>query len=301
MNVITLRQLTALHWIERLGTFERAAEHLHTTQSAISKRVQELESTTGLQLFDRSQRGARLTAAGEELLIIAREMLSLVDRITSLKDGTQVITRRLRLGVTELTALTWLPRLISRLVKDFPGLIVEPEVDMSRTLHEKLMDDLVDLIIIPDTFTAPEVTAVPLAIVENAWMAAPGLIGHSGVVGLAELAKYPVLVQGKRSGSGLFVNKWLGALGIELPKTLSSDSLTAMLGLTAAGLGVTYLPLECFRPLVDEGKLTIIKTDPELPPVPYMAMYRNDRPCAFVTEVASRAVELCDFSRQLQS
>ncbi|MCK9694761.1 LysR family transcriptional regulator [Pseudomonas syringae] len=301
MNVITLRQLTALHWIERLGTFERAAEHLHTTQSAISKRVQELESTTGLQLFDRSQRGARLTAAGEELLIIAREMLSLADQITSLKDGTQVITRRLRLGVTELTALTWLPRLISRLVKDFPGLIVEPEVDMSRTLHEKLMDDLVDLIIIPDTFTAPEVTAAPLAIVENAWMAAPGLIGHSGVVDLAELAKYPVLVQGKRSGSGLFVNKWLGALGIELPKTLSSDSLTAMLGLTAAGLGVTYLPLECFRPLVDEGKLEIIKTDPKLPAVPYMAMYRNDRPSAFVTEVASRAVELCDFSRQLQS
>lgn len=299
--MITLRQLTALHWIERLGTFERAAEHLHTTQSAISKRVQELESTTGLQLFDRSQRGARLTAAGEELLIIAREMLSLADQITSLKDGTQVITRRLRLGVTELTALTWLPRLISRLVKDFPGLTVEPEVDMSRTLHEKLMDDLVDLIIIPDTFTAPEVTAVPLAIVENAWMAAPGLIGQSGVVGLADLAKYPVLVQGKRSGSGLFVNKWLSALGIELPKTLSSDSLTAMLGLTAAGLGVTYLPLECFRPLVDEGKLTIIRTDPELPPVPYMAMYRNDRPSAFVTEVASRAVELCDFSRQLQS
>ncbi|WP_311969620.1 LysR family transcriptional regulator [Pseudomonas baltica] len=299
--MITLRQLTALHWIERLGTFERAAEHLHTTQSAISKRVQELESTTGLQLFDRSQRGARLTAAGEELLIIAREMLSLADQITSLKDGTQVITRRLRLGVTELTALTWLPRLISRLVKDFPGLTVEPEVDMSRSLHEKLMDDLVDLIIIPDTFTAPEVTAVPLAIVENAWMAAPGLIGQSGVVGLADLAKYPVLVQGKRSGSGLFVNKWLSALGIELPKTLSSDSLTAMLGLTAAGLGVTYLPLECFRPLVDEGKLTIIRTDPELPPVPYMAMYRNDRPSAFVTEVASRAVELCDFSRQLQS
>jgi DNA-binding transcriptional LysR family regulator len=301
MNVITLRQLTALHWIERLGTFERAAEHLHTTQSAISKRVQELESTTGLQIFDRTQRGARLTATGEELLVIAREMLSLADRISSLKDGTPVITRRLRLGVTELTALTWLPRLIARLVEDFPGLTVEPEVDMSRSLHEKLMDDLVDLIIIPDTFTAPEVTSTQLAIVENAWMAAPGLIAHSGVMELAELARYPVLVQGKRSGSGLFVNKWLGGLGIDLPKTLSSDSLTAMLGLTAAGLGVTYLPLECFRSLVDEGKLVIIKTNPELPTVPYMAMYRNDRPSAFVTEVVSRAAELCDFSRQLQS
>ncbi|MQU07008.1 LysR family transcriptional regulator [Pseudomonas helleri] len=299
--MINLRQLLALHWIERLGTFERAAEHLNTTQSAISKRIQELEASTGLQLFDRSQRGARLTAIGEEMLVIAREMLTLAERITSLKDGTHVVTRRLRLGVTELTALTWLPRLIAKLVEDFPGLTVEAEVDMSRNLHEKLVDDLVDMIIIPDTFTAPEITAVPLGIVENAWMAAPGVVEHSGVVGLAELAKYPLLVQGKKSGSGLFVNKWLGTMGIELPKMLSSDSLTAMLGLTAAGLGVTYLPLECFRPLVDEGKLTIIHTDPPLPPVPYMAMYRNDRPSAFVSEVAIRAVEQCDFSRQLKS
>lgn len=299
--MITLQQLLALHWIERLGTFDRAAQHLHTTQSAISKRIQELETSTGLQLFDRSQRGARLTAIGEELLVIAREMLGLAEKINSLKDGTHMVKRRLRLGVTELTALTWLPRLITRLVEDFPGLIVEPEVDMSRNLHEKLMDDLVDLIIIPDTFTAPEVTAIPLATVENAWMAAPGLIGHQNRISLEELAKYPVLVQGKKSGSGLFVNKWLGARGIELPRMLSSDSLTAMLGLTVAGLGVTYLPLECFKPLVDTGKLTVIKTDPELPPVPYMAMYRNDRPSAFVMEVAARAIELCDFSRQLQS
>ncbi|SQF98977.1 LysR family transcriptional regulator [Paucimonas lemoignei] len=298
--MITLPQLLALHWIERLGTFERAAEQLNTTQSAISKRVQELETSTGLQLFDRSQRGARLTATGEDLLVIAREMLVLAERITSMKDGTQVTTRRLRLGVTELTALTWLPKLISRLVTEFPKLTVEPEVDMSRNLHEKLMDDLIDLIIIPDTFTAPEVTSVALASVENAWMAAPGLIDNSATVTLAELAKYPMLIQGKKSGSGLFVNNWLRARGIDLPKTLSSDSLTAMLGLTAAGLGVAYLPLECYRPLIDAGKLAVIRTDPPLPAVPYMAMYRNDRPSPFVVSVAGIAAQLCDFSRQLQ-
>ncbi|WP_295461228.1 LysR family transcriptional regulator [uncultured Pseudomonas sp.] len=298
--MVTLRQLLALHWIERLGTFERAAEHLNTTQSAISKRVQELEASTGLQLFDRSQRGARFTAEGEELLVIAREMLDLSERITSLKDGKHVTTRRLRLGVTELTAWTWLPRLVTRLVEDFPGLTVEPEVDMSRTLHERLMDDLVDLIVIPDTFTAPEVTSVPLATVENAWMAAPGLVKSAGVVSLAELASYPMLMQGKKSGSGLFVNRWLQARGIELPRILSSDSLTAMLGLASAGLGVTYLPRECFRPLVDEGKLVIVEADPQLPPVPYMAMYRNDRPSTFVAEVAALATQLCDFTQQLQ-
>ena len=62
-----------------------------------------------------------------------------------------------------------------------------------------------------------------------------------------------------------------------------------------------WLKAEAGGGFPDEGKLTIIQTDPPLPPVPYMAMYRNDRPSAFVSEVAMRAVEQCDFSRQLQS
>ncbi|UPJ53444.1 hypothetical protein IVB30_20270 [Bradyrhizobium sp. 200] len=40
-----------------------------------------------------------------------------------------------------------------------------------------------------------------------------------------------------------------------LHRLFSSDSLIALLGLTVAGLGVTYLPVQCFKPLVAEGKL----------------------------------------------
>jgi hypothetical protein len=65
--------------------------------------------------------------------------------------------------------------------------------------------------------------------------------------------------------------------------------------------GISYLPQQCFEPLVTEGKLTIIQTTPALPPVPYAAMYRSDRPSAFISAVAMLALEVCDFSRQLQS
>src|SRR3546814_9710181 len=58
--MITLKQLEAFNWIAKLGTFERAAAKLNTTQSAISKRIQELEASIGLPLLDRSHRGARL-------------------------------------------------------------------------------------------------------------------------------------------------------------------------------------------------------------------------------------------------
>jgi DNA-binding transcriptional LysR family regulator len=299
--MITLRQIEALHWIERLGTFERAAARLNTTQSAVSKRMQELEASLDMPLFDRRQRGSRLTEMGEQVLVIGRQMLDLAEQMHSLKDGPILTTRRLRLGATDLSALTWLPRLVNAIRDRFPHVVIEPEVDMSRNLYERLMDEALDLIIIPDAFTMPEVTSVKLAKVTNAWMARPGLVDSERCHSLIELAEYPIVIQGGRSGSGLYVNKWLRSHGVELKTTISTDNLTAALGLTAAGLGISYLPRECFQPLVDAGTLMEITVNPELPQVPYVAMYRNDRPSDFVQTVAQLAQEVCDFSRQLQS
>src|SRR5262249_24604682 len=118
--MITLKQLEALNWITQLGTFERAAAKLNTTQSAISKRVQELEASTGLSMLDRNQRGARLTEQGEQLLALGQHMLAIQDQILELKDGKSTPARRLRLGVTEICALTWLPRLVSAIRDNYP-------------------------------------------------------------------------------------------------------------------------------------------------------------------------------------
>lgn len=298
----TLKQLEAIYWIANLGTFERAALKLSTTQSAISKRVQELELAVGAELFDRSLRGARLTERGEYLIGLAEEMLELQNRIHALRDGAAPPVRKIRFGVTELIAMTWLPRLVTLLRTQFPNVILEPEVDMSRTLYEKLLDNSLDLIVIPETFSAPEVTSQILAHVPNDWMARPGLVASAGrgPLPLSDLVEYPILSQGSRSGSGLHFSKWLRSQGIVFPRQVASDSMTALLGLTIAGLGISYMPSGCFQSLIDEGKLEIVLAEPALPAVPYAAMYRNDRPTAIAASVAQLAAEACDFTRQFQ-
>lgn len=298
---ITLKQLETIFWIARLGTFERAAMKLNTTQSAISKRIQELELSVGTDLFDRSLRGARLTEKGEYLVRIAEEMLDLQGRISSLRDGATVPVHRIRLGVTELIAMTWLPRMVTLLHQTYPGVVLEPEVDMARNLYERLLDDQVDVIVIPETFGAPEVTAVTLAQVQNEWMAAPGLVQGAGqTLTLQELSGYPILAQGTRSGSGLHFSKWMRNQGIVFPRQIGSDSMTALLGLTIAGLGISYMPRDCFSALIEEGKLEVIAAEPALPLVPYAAMYRNDRPTSVSKAVVDLARQACDFSSQFQ-
>ena len=104
--MITLKQLEAFVWITRLQTFERAAAKLCTTQSAISKRMQELERACGFELFDRAQRGARLTLKGEELLGLANSILGQCSKIEDIRRDKNQIERVVRLGATELTAMT---------------------------------------------------------------------------------------------------------------------------------------------------------------------------------------------------
>ena len=61
--------------------------------------------------------------------------------------------------------------------------------------------------------------------------------------------------------------------------------------MTLAGIGISYLPRQCFQPLVDEGKLIIIPTHPILPPVPYVAMYANERSTQVVSDSSSTHAE----------
>lgn len=64
----SIEGLRAFETAARLGTFERAAEALHITASAVSKRVATLESLLGTPLFTRSGKALQLTATGREYL-----------------------------------------------------------------------------------------------------------------------------------------------------------------------------------------------------------------------------------------
>ena len=109
-DMFTFKQMEALYWIVQLGSFEAAARKLNASQSAISKRINELESTFDFPVFDRTSRTARVTDKGSELFEYAKELLDRRDEIVERVSANEILARRIRIGVTELTALTWLPR-----------------------------------------------------------------------------------------------------------------------------------------------------------------------------------------------
>ena len=245
--MMTFKQLEALYWIGQLGSFALAANKLHTSQSAVSKRVHELEMVFGTELFDRTQRSARLTDKGEEMFLLAKSLLDQRDAAVEQFSRLEVIERRVRIGVTELTAMTWFPRWVELIQQHYPKVSLEPDVDSSVNLREKVLADELDLIVVPDAFADTRIPSKAIGQVESAWMCKPGFVTEEGPIRLHELAGHRMLIQGRKSGTGLLYDSWMKDLGVQPAKPIVIHNLVALIGLTIAGLGVSYLPKSAVR------------------------------------------------------
>lgn len=297
--MLTFKQMEALYWIVQLGSFEAASVGLNTTQSAVSKRVQELERAFDVAVFDRANRSARLTEKGAEFFEYAKELLERRDEIVERISSKTSLVRQIRIGVTELTALTWLPRLIAAIQAEYPKVDVEAEVDLNATLREKLAAATMDVIIVPQTHEVETFAMTPVGQVDNAWMCAASLAPRKSAIPLTEIAKYPLILQGGLSGTGYVYSRFLQEQGVALQKVLASNSLIAQIGLTLSGLGVSYLPKACLSRMLERRALVVMQTRPALPPVRYIAMHRADQAHSLSAAVARLAAQSCDFTANL--
>ncbi|MFI9555113.1 LysR family transcriptional regulator [Nonomuraea endophytica] len=82
-------------------SFTRAAERLFIAQPTLSKQIRQLEDLMRVRLFDRNRRAVRLTAPGEALLPVARELLQRWDEAQrAVGDAAAAETARLTVGMS---------------------------------------------------------------------------------------------------------------------------------------------------------------------------------------------------------
>ena len=129
--------LRVLRAIRQHGGVTRAAEALGLTQSAVSHKTKRLEESLDCALLARRAGGPMFTAAGEELLGYAERILALHDEALLSLTRTD-LSGRIRLGLTEDTALTDLSRVLGRFRRLPPQAAVRTRARESRVLRELL-------------------------------------------------------------------------------------------------------------------------------------------------------------------
>ncbi|OOS24605.1 LysR family transcriptional regulator [Moraxella pluranimalium] len=125
LNNITLRQLRAFKAVAETGSFTKAAESLHLTQSALSGLIKDFEGTLSLRLFDRTTRKLTLSVAGQHIYPMATKILYDVENMTTEVSRLKALESGVvNVAVSQQLAASILPKVIAEFVASYPNIKV---------------------------------------------------------------------------------------------------------------------------------------------------------------------------------
>ena len=141
--LLDVDQLRTFIAIVETGSFTRAADTVHKTQSAVSMQMKRLEERLARPIFTREGRASKLTDDGERLLDFARRIVKLnVEAVAAFSDAE--LSGRVRLGVPDDYADRYLPEIMARFSRAYPGaeltVICEPTVDLIERIDANDLD-----------------------------------------------------------------------------------------------------------------------------------------------------------------
>src|SRR4029453_16836209 len=141
--LLDVDQLRTFIAIAETGSFTRAAEVVHKTQSAVSMQMKRLEERLDRAIFARDGRASKLTQHGERLVDYARRIVKLnIEALAAFSDAELV--GRVRLGVPDDYADRYLPEIMARFSRAYPGvelsLVCLPSVDLLECIDKNELD-----------------------------------------------------------------------------------------------------------------------------------------------------------------
>src|SRR6516164_5612263 len=147
--LIDVEQLRTFVAIVETGSFTQAGEVVHKTQSAVSMQIKKLEERLDHPIFVRDGRGSKLTEHGERLLDYARRIVKLnVEALAAFSDAE--LFGRVRLGVPDDYADRYLPEIMARFSRAYPGVELSVICEPSVELFERIAANELDLAIVTD-------------------------------------------------------------------------------------------------------------------------------------------------------
>jgi DNA-binding transcriptional LysR family regulator len=145
--LLDIDQLRTFIAIAETGSFTKAAEVVNKTQSAVSMQMKRLEERIERPIFARDGRASKLTEDGSRLLDYARRLVKLnVETVAAFSDAA--LSGRVRLGVPDDYADRYLPEIMARFSRAYPGVELTVICEPSAELLERIDGNEIDLAIV---------------------------------------------------------------------------------------------------------------------------------------------------------
>jgi len=255
-----LRILELVDEVARTGSIRRAAARLNFTASALTRRIQDLESELGVVLFERTSRGMRPTTAGDMFLAHTREQLAEAERLKSGLEDLQGLRRgKVRVACSQAVAPEFMPRAIGV----FRGLYPMVDFDVRVVDHEQAATALasydVDLALVfsPDSLPGFE----RLALLEQrlvALMPREHVLCEKPELRLRDCAGHSLALPDRSTGGRQLLDAFSARTGITFEVAIESNSFEFLRG-SVVQSGLVSFQIDVGAPAADADSDIIVR------------------------------------------
>ncbi len=250
------RALHTLLAIRQLGGFAAVAEARNMTLSAVSMQIKALEADLGVTLFDRSHRPPQLTPLGRQICDKAEYMAQTEREIRALATPQTELRGQFRIGFVPTASVRLLPNFLIQSERRAPAARFEIETDLSASLEARVRSGALDAAVITaEIQTQSDLTLQSLR-VEPLVYVAPSDMAKTSLKKLFVQSRFFHFMPA--SGIGKLIAKEVGKRASDV---VVLDSVEAIVGCVARGLGFTLLPLPDIQRF-DDGRLSVLKSEP---------------------------------------
>lgn len=254
-----IAQLEAFLAVAERRSVSRAARALYLTQPALSARLRNLERDLGLELFERTSRGVRLTAAGHAFRPYAQRVLQ------TIADGRRVLAElgtngtRLVLGAAPAASAYLLPALLRSFQSAHPDVQVSVLTGHSEEVLDMVLRERVHLGLVRE-LGHPDIVTVPLSVDEIVLVVRPGhpLAGRASI-GVEELDRARLIMFDRTTSYFELASPFFRETGVVPRGLMEVDNIEAAKKMVEQGLGAALLPRSAVADAIATGVLVEVE------------------------------------------
>ncbi|MBY4870315.1 LysR family transcriptional regulator [Burkholderia anthina] len=277
--------------VARTGSLRQASETFFVAPSAISKQISNLETELGATLFDRSPRGAMLTAAGQLLLDYVNansrdveHLQAALDDLSSLRHGV------VRVALVEAAVQSFMPDLMTEFSRNHPGITIHLDVCGTAQIVDALVNRRVEIGMAFNVLNRDDLSLHGRSTQPVQMICRPEhpLAGREAV-SMPDLATYRVALPTRAFGIRYLIEKAAARADVLLDVSVEANSLQVIKNLVMRSDIVSFMPpLTLTQETADGGLLAIPLVD-------------RDAESASIDVISSRGRELSVAARTFLS
>ncbi|HXB55618.1 MAG TPA: LysR family transcriptional regulator [Vicinamibacteria bacterium] len=253
-----VRQLDMFRAVAEEGSFTRAAERLHVSQSAISRQIKLLEEELGGVLLHRGGKRVALTPPGELLLKTANRVHRDLQEVASQISDTHALHRgTLSLAGGMTVCMHILPRVLRKYLRLYKEVDLRVVSAATETILRLIRNHEVDLALLTLPIVAKDLEVVPVLKEEMVVVTARGHpLSRERTIETSRLGRYPWILYEAGSNTRKILEQFFREEEIQVDVAMETENVEIIKSMVAAGLGITLIPYAAIVKDVRHGRFS---------------------------------------------